>query len=724
MKLSKPSFTPKFSSFANSLKNIKIFNMFRELVDNLSVNSLRKVRINYRLIASFLILSLLPILIVGTVSINRSSKAMEENVSRYSIEIAKQLGAQISSQLKVFSDTLLEVSVSSQVKNYVDSLNADSDMLKKMETSKELERYLLTKSMTSKIEEIGFIPDAADRGFGNKNVIVKDNQDGIYKKIMASDSKGEWIYMETSEKNESNPSSPTTELKVPVLFRSARNTLSAKNIGVIYLLPEKNTFTSLVTGIKLDEAGEGKVYVADSQNIIVGSSSSELMGEKVPGEITKKLDSEYFNNNASLAGYFQTNIDGKNCLVSYSIIEEYGWKLITTVPFANLMEKTKTIGTTVATLGVICFIFALLISYMVTRSVSMPLGQINNAVESLKQGDFTQQLNVRFKDEISVLSLNFNSMISNVREMIKDVKKITHEVVTGSEKIENHSMQSLSASEQIAEAIGEIAAGSSEQALESQKGKENIDMLAEKLNHVVKSTSSVQAATSKTRDLCENSMDVVNYLNTSARETNMAAETIVREINDLNNDMKQINNIMKVIFKIADQTNLLALNAAIEAARAGEAGKGFAVVADEVKKLAEQSKNASLSISDIITKIMKKTAQVVDAAHTASDYIQKQMGAVKQTDDAFKSIVSATEEIAEQLESMNEQIKSMDEIKNKAVASMESIAGISQSAAAATEEVNATTEEQIASANQLADLAKDLNDLASALEQSAIKFKV
>jgi len=716
-----------FNPSKKTIKSNKILSFLNDnkaarIIKNLSEQMFRRIRISYRLIASFLLLSLLPIVIIGFVSVNRSKSAMEDNVSRYSKEIARQLSTQVLSQLDVYSDILKETSLSTQLSDYVNSLPR-GDYLEIANTTRELQNYLLTKSVTSNVEDIGFIPAEGDREFYSKKILYRENKDGIFNRIMDSDGKETWIYMETGEVNESGATSTQpTSINMPVLFGQAKGTLTVKTLGVVYLIPKKNAFNSIVSGIDLDQAGEGEVYILNEDNIAIGTSNQELYGKKISENIIEKLNSADASSNKT--GHFHVDIDGRDHLVSYSYIGDYGWKLVTTVPFSNLMEKAEAITGTVITIGIICFIFILLITYFVTQSVTIPLKRINTAVESLKQGDFTQQINDRFTDEIAKFGLNFNNMISNVSAMIKDVKKITQKVVDGSNKVENHSMQSLSASEQIAEAVSEIAAGSSEQALESQKGKENIDNLAEKLNLVVESTAIVEKSVHKTKALCEDSINVVNHLNSSAADATNAAETIVKQINELNKDMKQINNIVRMIFKIADQTNLLALNAAIEAARAGEAGKGFVVVADEVKKLAEQSKNASSSISDIITNILKKTAQVVDAANTTSESIHNQMSAVKQTDDTFRAIVTATEEIVVQLDNMNELINSMDALKSKAVSSMEHIAGISQSAAAATEEVNATTEEQIASAHQLADLAKDLNELAVALEQSTVKFKV
>lgn len=726
--MNRPKFTKKISLLPqfNMLKKFEKNTKILGFIDTLSENALRRISISFRLIASFILLSFIPLLIVGYVAVNKSSKAMEENVSRYSIEIAKQLSGKISAELKKFSDMMIETSVSKEISNFSSAANK-SDFQQLFTIMRDLESYFTNKTVSSSLEFIGYVDDKTGKFVGGKQIIYRDNKDGIYKKIISSKGKAEWIYMKDAERDESsNSKSSAQTLNMPVLFKKAVNVLSSEVLGVVYMVPNKDTFNKLLSGIVLDEAGEGEVFLLNQDNLIVGSSNAEKYGIPITNEIYDKinnLEKSVKDTSQIEPGYFRIKLNGVDNLVCYSFLTE-GWKVVTAVPFENLMKETNEIGSIVFVIGLICILFALFFSYMVTRSVSIPIGHINNAMEELKKGDFTQQLNVKYKDEISTLADKFNSMIIDIRMMINDVKKITHEVVKSSKAVETHSIQALSASEQIAEAVGEMAIGSSEQAFESQKGKENMDALAEKLNMIVENTAAVQETTNKTKKLSEDSIMVVNDLNDKAKEASSAAETIVAQINDLNHDMKQITNIIKVIVNIAEQTNLLALNAAIEAARAGEAGKGFAVVADEVRKLAEQSKNASSTISSIIAKIMAKTSQVVDAANTASDTINKQMSAVHQTDETFKSIISATKEIVVQLDKMNAFVKSIDEMKEVAVKSMESISMISQSSAAASEEVNATTEEQIASANQLADLSRSLNELAVSLEHSIVKFKV
>ncbi len=342
----------------------------------------------------------------------------------------------------------------------------------------------------------------------------------------------------------------------------------------------------------------------------------------------------------------------------------------------------------------------------------------------LKKGDFRKKLDVKYNDEISKFSRDFNNMLGEVCNIILEASASAHEVVNSSQIITANSVHAATAAEQVAFSISEMANGASNQSMESQTGKETIDLLATNLNEVIENAAIVDESANETKKLSQNSIVVVNDLSQKAEETGKVTGTIISQINELNTDLKQITNIVKVILAISEQTNLLALNAAIEAARAGESGKGFAVVAEEVRKLAEQSKTASSSISSIISSILKKSSNVVEAANGAHVTIEQQMKAVEKTDLSFKSIVSSTEVIVSQIEKVNVLVKSINDLKQKAVKSMDEIAKISQTAASSAEEISATTEEQIASASQLSELAKGLDDVAGALEKSMTKFKI
>lgn len=251
-----------------------------------------------------------------------------------------------------------------------------------------------------------------------------------------------------------------------------------------------------------------------------------------------------------------------------------------------------------------------------------------------------------------------------------------------------------------------------------------MNVLSENINTVGDNMKVILDVITNTEQLSRDALASVNTLNNKAVETRNVTNKIVVDINELNTDMKEIRKIVKVIVDIAEQTNLLSLNASIEAARAGEAGKGFEVVAGEVKKLADQSKEASFGINNIINNIQRKTDSTATIANSAKDIISDQMYAVENTHAAFDSIMKAMDDISNQMLKVQSSVQGILTAKKYTVDSIEHIATISEEAAATVEEISANTEEQMFTYKDFVNLSKNLNDMAHELSNAINIFNI
>lgn len=421
---------------------------------------------------------------------------------------------------------------------------------------------------------------------------------------------------------------------------------------------------------------------------------------------------------------FKGKLAAGQCLVAYSPIENTDWYVVSTIPFSYLNAETNKIGVSIVIIGFICFLLSLLLSYIISKSISIPLNRLVSLMKEAKNGNLSVNINVRHKDEISEVNRNFNDMLSNISSLVSKVNTSALSVLNNSEKIYTSSEQSSVVSEQVATTIQQIAKGASEQAEETSECVNQMNKLSNDINNVGSGMKTVSGVISETKNLSENALSVVKSLSDKALETRSVSENIINDINNLNSDMKEIKKVVKVIVAIAEQTNLLSLNAAIEAARAGDAGKGFAVVADEVKKLADRSKDASITINNIINNIQHKTEQTVTAANNAGTIVNQQMEAVENTDTVFRTIFDTMEGLSRHIGNVEDSVKDILVSKEKTMEAIENISAVSEEAAATAEEVSASTQEQMASSEELSKLAKELTDMSRELSDSISMFKI
>ena len=345
-------------------------------------------------------------------------------------------------------------------------------------------------------------------------------------------------------------------------------------------------------------------------------------------------------------------------------------------------------------------------------------------MKKAKKGNLDLHIVDDSKDEISEVISAFNDMVGKINTLIRDVKSLAENVSSNTKIITEVSEHSYAASEEIAATMSEITQGASEQATSASEGLDCMNKLSQEINIVNGKTQNVSLVLEKTKEMKQYAVTSVGTLNSKAEETNKASAKIVEDVNNLNLNIKDIKAIVELIVGIAEQTNLLSLNAAIEAARAGEAGRGFAVVAEEVRKLADKSKESSIQINKIINDIQYKTEIVVKEATSSSIIIREQMDAVENTDTAFKTIFEGMDQIDSQLKEMVASINEIVNSKDKTKTAMESISAVSEETAATTEQVSDATKEQINGSQKVAEFAQELNEVVENLNSAISQFKV
>lgn len=327
-------------------------------------------------------------------------------------------------------------------------------------------------------------------------------------------------------------------------------------------------------------------------------------------------------------------------------------------------------------------------------------------------------------DEISRLSKKFNIMIKSINTLVKDVRISSGHVLNDTLKVSGLSTALLSSSEEISATVQQVAEGASNQAQDSTECVEQMNILSTSVNLVDNDMNSIGEVVDSTSRLSIDVREIMDQLNTKTLISKNVSSKITDDINKLNNEMKKITSIINTIEGLSDQTNLLSLNAAIEAARAGEAGRGFAVVASEVKKLADQSKQASSTITAIIGSIQLMTQETVIAASKADSIFKEQMECVVIADNKTNIILGFMGDITSKINDMKSTVNDIFFAKEKTMASIENISAVSEQNAATSEEVAARTDEQMGNSKQLMLLALSLNEMTEVMTKAISNFKI
>jgi methyl-accepting chemotaxis protein len=415
---------------------------------------------------------------------------------------------------------------------------------------------------------------------------------------------------------------------------------------------------------------------------------------------------------------------GEQYLFFFSKIGDTGAMLCSLMPLSVINSQADNIKQTTVIIVIIACIIAILMALMLSTSVNNTLGNINSALRRAAKGDLTIQLDSERKDEFGVLSQEVQATINNMKQLLQQVKTLSMEVSHSSSNVSKASETFLKSSGDISRAMGEIEQGVNQQALEAEQCLIQMDTLNKKIELVSDNTKDIGQIADNTKERVIEGTVVSDELNRQTSSTISITIAIIQEIEKLSEKSSSISKIINVINDIANQTNLLSLNASIEASRAGEYGRGFAVVASEIRHLAEQSKTSVNDIKFIIDSILEDTKNVVKTARSAESVLKLQESAVKNTTDSYTDINESVEKLVVFLKYISENVDSIDETRVITLASIENISAVLEEIAAASNNVSHTSSVQLHSVESLNDSAVSLDTHTDNLAKEIQKFKV
>ncbi|MTI81679.1 MAG: HAMP domain-containing protein [Firmicutes bacterium] len=454
-------------------------------------------------------------------------------------------------------------------------------------------------------------------------------------------------------------------------------------VKVLYSRLDLSLINEKVINMKFGE--KGRAYMIDEKGIFVahpnkelllkdGTKTSELISEVVAENIKKITDTKN--------GKVEYVFNGIDSVVEYHSIPSTNWILAIVAERDEFFADVNAIMYKLVVIFVVVSLLMLTLGWLLTNRLIRPITELVNSAEMASSGDLNAKIDIKSNDEIGALASSFEKMIGNLKQMIGDVQNTSNQLAS-------HSQELASSSEEVSATMEEVASTTNEVASTSAQGAENADAAAHE-------SEQVQQVAEEGNKAVQETVEKINSIAYSS-------ENASKSVNKLGKQSEEIGQIISTITNIAEQTNLLALNAAIEAARAGEHGKGFAVVADEVRKLAEQSAQAANEITDLVKEIQTGVGEAVTVMeHGASD-VNEGVEIANNAGVALEQIIKAVQ-------------KNTLMIQDIATGAKQASEGTLQ-LSSANQQITSTVQQVSGSAQELSGIAEELQNIVS-------KFKV
>ena len=382
------------------------------------------------------------------------------------------------------------------------------------------------------------------------------------------------------------------------------------------------------------------------------------------------------------------------------------------------------VKTTTLVALIIVVVLSVITLVLLLRSIKNSVDTILEGARHIAAGDLRSKIMLDGDDEFAHIAHQFNTMVESMQKMIRKIKATATDVAGSSEELTANANQSAQVTQNVAQSITEVAEAAEKQMAIVTKSSATIDDFQHGLEEVI---TNQRHAREQTQATAQKATEGNSFVQSTVEQMNSIAQTVQQTgeiVGKLGERSKEIGNIVEIISNISGQTNLLALNAAIEAARAGEHGRGFAVVAEEVRKLAEESQNASQKISELIQSIQAETSQAVASMEEGRREAEKGKENVTATGESFSEILSMIGDVKKASLAVSERVLQLREDMSTIVDGMSEVDTSAKGIGSESQNVSAATEEQAAGMEEIASSSRSLANMANDLQTETDKFKV
>lgn len=475
--------------------------------------------------------------------------------------------------------------------------------------------------------------------------------------------------------------------------------------------------------VKLEGMDSAYMYVVQNDGTMLYHPTKEKVGQPVENAVIKGVVQQLQDGKKPGTTVVEYDFNGTTKYSAYTILNNENILVLTADESEALAGITTVTGVAVGIIAIVVLI-AIIISFIMGRRLMRPLVKVSTIIEDVANGNIEADFSVvkESNDEIGLIIEKMKELTQSLGSIVGKIRNSSDTMSSNSYELNDTSSQTLAANNEISKAVEDVAEGSTGMAASISKINENLLEMSNETKDINASVDEIKNQTVAVQDSSKIMDDKIKSMQDSSHKMDEGISAISKRIETVNTTVDKVSNIVSVIEEISSETNLLSLNASIEAARAGDAGKGFAVVAQEIRVLSDNTNTELENIKQIISSLVEECRYCVQASGTIVEDNAKQKEEIKAVLDEFGSLDEQIQKTAEKADEIEELVTAMIELNDDITKSSNSLTDVSAANAAATEEMNANIEELNAMMHGVSEMAGQMNDESDGLKEALSFF--